>query len=153
VDPTIVSDQRFVSPPITLPTGQLPLTLQFWNYQDIEEQAGQPNCWDAGILEISTNGGSSWTQMQDPVLLTDPYFGPINASANPLGGARGWCNLQDWTRSIVDLNAFEGQTVQFRFRLGSDASVGTEGWYLDDVKVQSCSLTPPDLMLSDGFEN
>ena len=34
---------------------------------------------------------------------------------------------------------FGGDTVQFRYRLGTDDSVGIDGWYLDDVKVQSCS--------------
>ena len=33
---------------------------------------------------------------------------------------------------------------------GSDASVGREGWYIDDVKVQGCSTT--DVIFADGFE-
>jgi len=40
--------------------------------------------------------------------------------------------------SVVDLYAYRGQRVQFRFRLGSDSSVGLEGWYIDDVMVQGC---------------
>ncbi|MFZ2234871.1 MAG: hypothetical protein WBP11_09620, partial [Dokdonella sp.] len=35
-DPATVSDQRLVSPPIVLPTGQLPLTLQFWHRRFME---------------------------------------------------------------------------------------------------------------------
>ncbi|MFZ2488168.1 MAG: hypothetical protein WAZ19_08585, partial [Anaerolineae bacterium] len=31
-----------------------------------------------------------------------------------------------------------GQTVQFRFRIGSDSSVSDTGWDVDDVMVQSC---------------
>jgi hypothetical protein len=138
-DPGAVSDQRFVSPSITLPTGQDPVTLQYWNKRDIEPD-GNPGCYDGGILEVSTNGGSSWTQLGAPDLLTDPYRGPVNTTfSNPLAGLPAWCGVHDWFKSVVDLTAYDGQTVQFRFRLGSDLSQSHDGWYLDDVQVQSCS--------------
>lgn len=130
-----VSDQRLVSPAIALPAGESPLTLKFWNRQVLESRTG--GCYDAGILEVSTNGGASWTQITSG-LLTDPYNGAI-ASGNPLAGLNGWCgDPQDWLNSIVDINAYAGQTVQFRFRVGTDSSVGREGWTIDDVVVQSC---------------
>jgi uncharacterized repeat protein (TIGR01451 family) len=137
--PGTVSDQRLVSPPISLPTGQSPLTLQFWNYQHIEHRfAG--GCYDGGILEISTDSGGNWTWIPNSSLLTDPYDGPINAGSNPLNGQTAWCgDPQDWLESVVDLDAYAGQTVNFRFRLGTDNSVGREGWTIDDVVVQSCS--------------
>ena len=53
---------------------------------------------------------------------------------------------------MVDLDAYAGQTVQFRFRLGTDTSVSREGWYIDDVKVQSCATFDPP-MFADGFES
>ncbi|MFI4969857.1 MAG: hypothetical protein ACHP7D_06605 [Lysobacterales bacterium] len=138
-DPGAISDQRFVSPSITLPSGQLPLTLQFWNKRDMEPN-GSAACYDGGILESSTNGGSTWTQVAGSALLTDPYTGPISSQfSNPLSGLQAWCGVQDWTNSIVDVSALAGQNVEFRFRLGSDNSVGHDGWYLDDVKVQSCA--------------
>ncbi len=40
---------------------------------------------------------------------------------------------------MVDVSSYAGQIVKFRFRLGSDSSVSREGWYIDDVKVQSCA--------------
>jgi hypothetical protein len=53
----------------------------------------------------------------------------------------------------VDVSAWAGETVQFRFRLGSDSSVSrTDGWNLDDVVVQSCQLTDTMPFL-DGFES
>ena len=39
---------------------------------------------------------------------------------------------------IVNLDAFAGQTVQFRFRLGTDGAAGDEGWYVDNLTVQGC---------------
>ncbi|MCA9933066.1 MAG: choice-of-anchor J domain-containing protein, partial [Anaerolineales bacterium] len=137
-DAPSVSDQRLVSPEITLPTGENPLTLQFYNWQTMEDSGS--GCYDGGLLEISTDNGSTWTQISTSDLLTDPYDGPVdNGYSNPLAGKDAWCgDPQDWLNSIVDVSDYAGQTVQFRFRLGTDSSVGREGWYLDDVKVQSC---------------
>jgi uncharacterized repeat protein (TIGR01451 family) len=138
-DPDLVSDQRFVSPSIALPPGQEPLTLQFWHKREIEQE-NDSSCYDAGILEVSTNGGSSWTQFDAPDLLTDPYDGTVSdCCGNPLATVEAWCGVKDWTHSIVDLSPYGGQTVSFRYRLASDSSVSQDGWYLDDVKVQSCS--------------
>ena len=73
-------------------------------------------------------------------LLTDPYDGPVSTCcSNPLQNLQAWCgDPQDWLNSVADIDAYAGQTVNFRFRLGTDSSVAREGWYLDDVKVQSC---------------
>jgi hypothetical protein len=142
-DPGLLSDQRLVSPSIALPTGEAPLTLQYWNRRGMEAN-GATGCYDGGILEASTNGGSTWTQVGSASLLTDPYTGPISTSfSNPLGGLQAWCGTTEWVQSIVDVSAMAGQNVQFRFRLGSDTSVGADGWYLDDVKVQSCAGGEP----------
>ena len=82
-------------------------------------------CYDGGILEVSTDGGATWTQVSNANLLTDPYDGPISTSfSNPLAGLDAWCgDPQPYLNSIVDLSAYAGQTVQFRFRLGTDSSV------------------------------
>ncbi len=146
-DPDSTSDQRLVSPAIVLPAGGGALTLQFWNWQEMESYS--TGCWDGGVVEISTNGGGTWTHLPTTVMLTDPYDGQVSG----LSGLDGWCgDPQDWLRSVVDLSAYAGQTAQLRFRLGSDGSVDREGWYLDDVTVQSCvSANLP--LFADGFED
>ncbi len=145
-----VSDQRLVSPSMTLPSGNAGLTLQYWNYQSLEDNGSQ--CWDAGVLEITTDDGSSWTQLLDPVLLTEPYDGSVTAGPNPLSSLPGWCGApKPWGRSVIDLAAYAGATVQFRFRIGTDAYVGRPGWDIDDVKVQSC-VPAESPVFGDGFE-
>lgn len=147
VDSDVVSDQRLVSPEMVLPTSS-PVTMQFWNWQQMEDKTG--GCWDGGILEISTDGGSSWTYLETTVMLTDPYDGPVTG----LGNLSGWCgDPQDWLQSVVDLDAYAGQSARFRFRLGTDTSVGREGWYIDDVHVQSCEVSGVALPFDDGFES
>ncbi len=146
-DVASVSDQWLTTPPVTIPAGQSPVTLQFWNHQTIEDRSG--GCYDGALVEVSTDGGSLWTQIPDDKLLTDPYDGVVSSSySNPLAGRQAWCgDPQDWLNSVVDLDAYAGQTVQFRFRLGTDSSVGHEGWYLDDLKVQSCMAPGYDVSL------
>ncbi len=138
-NPATVSDQLLVSPAISLPAGENPLTLSFWNYQHMETSTG--GCYDGGILEVSTDAGSSWTQVPGADLLSDPYDGPISPSfSNPLANLDAWCgnNPQPFLNSLVDVSAYAGQTAQFRFRLGSDNSVARPGWDIDDVAVESC---------------
>jgi hypothetical protein len=137
-DVTSISNQWLTSAPLTLPAGLTGLSLKYWNYQNIENRTG--GCNDGGILEVTTDGGATWTQIVDQ-LLTDPYDGPINSATNPLNGLQAWCGKpQNWLNTIVSLDQFAGQTVQFRFRLGTNSSVGVEGWYIDDLAVQSCAL-------------
>jgi hypothetical protein len=146
-DPSTTSDQRLVSPAVVLPATGSALTLQFWNWQTMESSFS--GCWDGGVVEISTDGGATWTQLPTTVMLTDPYDGPVTG----LSSLDGWCgDPQDWLNSVVNIDAYAGQTVRFRFRLGSDSSVSREGWYIDDVKVQSCVPSESPLF-GDGFES
>jgi subtilisin family serine protease len=147
------SDQRLVSPAIELPSASLPLTLQFWTHQTIEDRIG--GCYDGAFLEISSDGGGSWNQVSSAKLPVGSYKGPISSSFNnPARGKQAWCgDPQDWSRTVVDLDGHAGETVQFRFRMATDASTGRvpDGFYLDDVTVQSCAALP-DRIFSDGFE-
>ena len=149
-DVPVSSDQYLVSPAITLPSAaQSPISLSYWNYQDIEANSGvtgADSCWDGGLLEISTNGGASFTQVSSANMLGDQYNGNITVQApSPISGQEAWCADTGITASgdvvdfaVVDLDAFAGQTVQFRFRLGTDSAAAKEGWYLDNVTVQGC---------------
>lgn len=148
-DVSSVSDQYLVSPAMALPPiDATPVTLRFWNYQEIEDSG--TGCFDGAVLEISTDG-ATWTRLESE-LLTDPYDGPVSTSfSNPIGGENAWCgDPQDWLQSVVELDAWAGQTVQLRFRLATDSSVGRPGWWIDDVTVQSCGSGD---LFTDGFES
>ena len=143
LDPASVSDQRLVSPAVALPTGQNPVVLKFWHVPNLEN-SGTTACYDGGILEATTNGGTTWTQVPNASLLLGGYTGAVSTSfSNPLGGLQAWCNGSAYTNVIADVSAYAGQTAQFRFRLGSDTSVSDVGWDIDDVTVQSCQPAGP----------
>jgi hypothetical protein len=144
-----ISDQTLVSPAVDLPAVS-PLFLKFWNHQTIEDSTD--GCFDGGLLEISINDGVDWIRLEAE-LLTDPYDGILDDGFNnPLAGENAWCgDPQDWLESVVSLDAFGGETVRFRFRLATDQSASREGWYIDDVRVQTCG--DPAHIFSDGFED
>lgn len=131
------ADQWLVSPDVTIAAAATAASLDFWHYQSIEARAG--GCYDGGVLEITTNGGVTWSPVAQPLLST-PYDGLISTQyTNPLAGRAAWCgDPRGWTPTTVDLLGYAGETVRFRWRLGSDSSIAREGWYLDDVQVEVC---------------
>jgi subtilisin family serine protease len=142
------SDQRLVSPSVQLPPDGFPISLKFWNYQHLEDKSS--GCWDGAIVEISTDDGANWTHLPSAVMLTDPYDGPVTG----LNELEGWCgDPQDWLESVVNLDDYAGEAVRFRFRIGTDSSLGRPGWDIDDVVVQSCREDSGEaLPFLDGFE-
>lgn len=132
------SDQRFVSPSVALPTVGGGLTLAFMSRQGMESRTAG-GCWDGGFIEVTTNGGTTWTQITAG-LLTDPYNGPLNGP-NPATPAPAWCgDPQPYLKSVIDLAPYAGQTVQFRFRATSDDTINrAEGWNIDDVVIRRCN--------------
>ncbi len=129
------SDTFLTSPPIVLPAGQAPLTFAFQNKQNMEN-SGTDRCWDGGFLEISTDGGSTFNHVDDSLLLTDNYTGDIRTGT--LAGTLAWCGDNPYVNSIVNLDSFAGNTVQFRFRVSTDGSVTAPGWDIDDMLVKGC---------------
>ncbi|MBS3823109.1 MAG: S8 family serine peptidase [Wenzhouxiangellaceae bacterium] len=143
-----VSDQRLVSPEIRVPAGVSEPTLQFFTDFSLEPGGG---CWDAGVLEYSDDDGRTWARFAGQDLLDNTYTGAIESgSGSPLAGQSGWCGVQEWTRTVVDLSGLEDKALRFRFRLGTDQSVAQGDWLVDDVIVQSCE---PEFIFADGFED
>ncbi len=147
-DTASITDQRLVSPVLGLPTGQDPIVLKFDHVPNLEN-SGTSACFDGGILEVTSDAGSTWTQVPNTDLLVGPYVGTISSSYNnPLVGRQAWCSASTTTyrQTIADVSSYAGQTVQFRWRIGTDSSVGRPGWDVDNVSVQSCQVAgAPDI--------
>jgi hypothetical protein len=88
------------------------------------------------VLEISADGGATWTDL-GPYITANGYDGTISSgSGNPLGGRQAWTgDLLTWKQVEVDLESFAGQSVQIRWRIGCDDSMGDTGWFIDDVEI------------------
>ncbi len=137
IGPTSQADQRLVSPPIALPAGANQRILSF--SQRIAMEPNAANCFDGGILEVSIDGGATFTQITAGITGV-PYTGIVDSGNGALGGKMAWCGTRPHTVTAVDLAPYGGQTVQFRYRLGSDTGVNLpDGWNIDNVRVLSCT--------------
>ncbi len=150
VDYSTISDTALVSPPLSVSTSA-PLVLTF-SHRYKFEASPPPNdpsafvYWDGGVLEVSTDGGTSWTDVADYV---DPgYVGTLGDLAdNPLANREAYADESpDWPamqKVVLDFgSAFAGAQVQFRFRLGSDQAASDVGWEIDDVGLSGILGTP-----------
>ncbi|RMG55348.1 MAG: hypothetical protein D6722_27955 [Bacteroidetes bacterium] len=108
--------------------------LRFWHAFNTE--AGLSSAYDGGVVEISVDGGGSWTDL-GPVLTGQTYTHTVaGGTGSPLAGRLVFAgNSNGYVRTEADLSAYAGQSVLIRFRLATDSSVGQVGWYVDDVTV------------------
>ena len=139
--PETQSDQRLISPAFSVPNITEPVSLIFWHRWTFDSASA---CNDGAILEASIDGGTTWNQVSKSYMLTNAYNGTIKGGEyNPLAGRQAWCfGTDEWVRTVVQLSPYKGKTVQFRFRLGTGISGAAEGWYIDDVSLQSCVAIP-----------
>jgi hypothetical protein len=144
--PAISSDQRLVTPPIAVPPlGARSPVLVFHHSRSLEVRSSG-GCWDGGVLESSTNGGTNWTAVPAAQILTDPYTG--NLGGGPGNGLPAWCGVAtEYRRVVVNATPWMGQNVAFRFRLSSDGSVASESWRIDDVELRSCASASSQVSL------
>jgi hypothetical protein len=99
--------------------------LEFYTRWDIESN------YDFGQVEISTNGGASWTPLAGQYTVAGSGIG-VQPSGQP--GYEG--TQASWVHEIMDLNDYIGETaVQFRFEFKSDGGVVGDGWFVDNIKV------------------
>lgn len=101
--------------------------------------------YDGGVVEYSVDSEASWLDASS-LPMDVGYTGEIDAGwGNPLAGRNAFVGSSNgWTSTRIDLSSLAGQTVRFRFRVGTDTSVGADGWYVDDVQVYSCTASVPE---------
>ena len=123
------------TPPIQLAAGAPRLDFMHrarFEFDDSSTPDGH-HYWDSGVLEISDNGGTTWSTLVPeggyPGLVTSNPASPF-APETPC-----FADTADWDPVGADLSAYAGKQVQIRFRFGADAYVVAEGWRLDDVVV------------------
>lgn len=133
------SDQR-AAITVTLPTAAS--YLHFEHATDFEY--GADKAYDAGVVEYSTDGGSTWHDADTLFDAGHRYNGTVDTSAiNPLTGRNAYVgNSHGYVSTRVNLSSLAGQTVQLRWRVGTDSNGISSGWLLDDVSVHTCGPVP-----------
>ena len=118
-------------------------TVSFWH--TYEFQGATLACPDGGTLEITTDGGASWTVVPDAYFTAGLFNGTITARTNPIAGKRAWCNgtLGPMTQVALNLGAqpdLLNRDVRLRWHEGDDVSSASPGWYVDTVRIANAQV-------------
>jgi len=117
--------------PITLGAG--PITLSFQARYQTE------TCWDYAYLEVSTNGGASFSSIPTSVSTNLNENG--QNFGNGITGTSGSGHVCDqfftpvWVPVTADLSAYANSTIQLRFRYWTDGAVVGQGFGVDDIAI------------------
>ncbi len=85
---------------------------------ELDEWFSLESGYDNGRIKISTNNGSTWSQIDNR------------------SGSSGWRS------SIIDLTSYKGSSVKLGFNLTSDGSIVSNGWYIDNVSIKTIEPEP-----------
>ena len=112
--------------------------------------------FDGGMIEVSSDGGMTWVDATTLTTTPIAYTGALTGvSQNPLAGREAFSRSSPGfpARSTLTLDfgtALAGETVQLRFRIGTDAAVGAYGWEIDDLAFAGIDNTPFGTVVDEG---
>ncbi len=110
------------------------LSFRHWASMEYDMEQWDNHFWDGGIVELSTNGGASYFQIEPiggyPHRITPNPDSPFPPETPCFGTTTG-----EWATVVFDLSAWTTLTARVRFRFGADGYVTDEGWYIDDVAI------------------
>jgi len=115
-----------------------------------EFEHGSATFYDGGVLEYSTDG-TTWTDAGALIDAGQAYNGTLDG-ANVLGARTAFVRSSfGYTGTRLNLASLAGQSVRFRFRVGTDVSVGSLGWIVDNVRLYTCALAGPPVSVNDTY--
>lgn len=128
------ADSALVSGPLLIiPDSRL--SFMHWLYTEIPKNSTQ--AWDGCFVEISTNEGVDFFQIEPeggyPYTIYGHSQSPYENGTPCFAGSTGWQRVE------FDLSDYAFETVHIAFRFGSDGLVTSEGWYIDDIEVSGGS--------------
>ncbi len=132
---------NLTSPIIPVPAGATNLQLKFWQNRNLQNKR------DAGKLEFSVDNGA-WFDAgavgSGTAFLTNGYNVTISATGQPptrneFADQLAWSgNSNGWVETIVNLTdtaKFAGKNLRLRWRIATDSSTASSGWYLDSMAL------------------
>src|SRR6185369_16421750 len=96
--------------------------------------------FDGGVVEYSTNGGTTWNDART-LFTNNGYNKTLSSSAgNVLRGHQAFGGFSNgYISSRLNLATLYGSSVKFRFRIATDNYNGYMGWWIDNVRIYTCS--------------
>jgi immune inhibitor A len=108
-------------------TGYTTAELSFWTQWDIETG------WDFGFVQVSTDGGATWTSLENEDTTYDHDPNAIWYVVDNLPGFTG--SSHGWVQETFDLTPYVGQEILLQFRYATDWAVLWTGWWVDDITI------------------
>jgi hypothetical protein len=102
-------------------------SLKFEHYYDIEE------AWDYGMVQVSTDGGTTWTSLANENTRTDVDAGGYPAIKENVPGFTG--TNGGWTAESFDLSAYAGKEILINFNYMTDWGSNGAGWFVDNIEI------------------
>ena len=138
-----ISDKVIETPSLVISSAAAQLT--FSNNWDMESSDQD---YDGNVLEVSINGGP-YLDITDPAIggsfVSNGYNVTLATdSMNPIGGRDAWGSTSGgYVQTVANLGPnVNGQTIKLRFRMGTDAAVGSIGWRFDNVAITDATCAP-----------
>jgi hypothetical protein len=110
--------------------------------------------WDFGFVQVSTDGGATYTSLSNADTTSDHDPGAIGLVVQNLPGFTGTSGggaQAQWIETTFDLTAYAGQTILLSFRYVTDSGVDLPGWWIDDLQVGGEPLS--DGTTLDGWQS
>lgn len=108
---------------IDLGSANMPV-LTFWHRYSFEQNS------DWGYVEIRESGASSWERL---------YMVTGTSST--------------WLEERIDLSEYAGKQAIIRFRLTSNGTLQSDGWYIDDITIDETLSSPLPYPFKDDMES
>lgn len=89
--------------------------------------------WDFGYVQVSTDGGSTWTSLSTDDTTSEHDPGAVSAVVDQLPGFTG--DSGTWQEQTADLSAYAGEDVLIAFRYITDPGVNEAGFWVRDIAV------------------
>ena len=101
--------------------------IEFWQWRHMESAT-----FDNATVEVSKNGGTTWTAVYGPVGgMTDTAYNKVLIALD---------------------SSYNVANFKIRFKFKSDSSVNYEGWYVDDIGIASFPIPAPTQVYFENFD-
>jgi Zn-dependent metalloprotease len=120
----------------------IPANAYLWFAHAYDFEYDADGYYDGGVLEYSTNNGSTWTDASS-LIESNGYKGTIATGySNPLAGRKAFVgSSHGYISTRLNLSSLAGKAVNFRWRMGLDYVGSAWGWWVDNIKLYQCSAS------------
>ncbi|MBK7477999.1 MAG: M36 family metallopeptidase [Haliscomenobacter sp.] len=114
--------------------------------------------YDGGVVEVSLNGGVTWSPIPDSLIFRVPYARPLYNNAFGVATQKGFSGQSPpgFQASYADMRPYAGKPIRLRFRFATNEDAAGRGssflpgWYIDDVELfDAVNYASPACVLSD----